>query len=170
MRACCQWSGGESRDRLFTTAQCNLVPAIGNDKHSPGQTQAVVRAPKKLSVCQDLVIDLSGSYGTSGRSLNYTYGIFPNAPNDVAISTMLFGWSLQQKIDKITIPYELIEPGIEYRIAIYVTNFLRVFQRNEHAFMRMDYAVPSIEVHPQTPADVSGAAAADLRPPPPGIL
>ena len=108
--------------------------------------QMVVRAPTRLSLCEDLVIDLSGSYGTAGRTLNYTYGIFPNVPNDQQISQLLLDWSLQQKIDRFVIPYELIEPNIEYRFALYVTNFLRVFQRREHVFMRMDHAIPSIAV------------------------
>ena len=108
--------------------------------------QMVARAPTRLSVCEDMVIDLSGSYGTAGRSLNYTYGIYPNVPNDLEISTMLFEWSTQQKIDRITIPYELIEPGIQYRVVLYVTNFLRVFQRRERVFERMPYAIPSIQV------------------------
>jgi hypothetical protein len=92
----------------------------------------VIRAPTRLSRCQDLEIDMSGSYGTAGRPLNYTYGIFPNVPNDNAISDMLFGWSQQQKIDTINLPSELFEAGVEYRFAIYVTSFLRVYQRREH--------------------------------------
>ena len=49
----------------------------------------VLRAPVKLGVCEDLVLDTSGSYGTAGRTLNYEYGMFPNVPNEKSISHIL---------------------------------------------------------------------------------
>jgi len=53
----------------------------------------VVRAPMIVSVCDDYVIDLSGSYGTAGRQLNFYFGIYPNVPNEHVISEMLVRYS-----------------------------------------------------------------------------
>lgn len=42
----------------------------------------VLRAPLLLGVCEDFLLDASGSYGAAGRQLSFAYGMLPNVPNE----------------------------------------------------------------------------------------
>jgi len=64
----------------------------------------VVRAPIILSVCDDYTIDASGSYGTAGRQLNFSFGVYPNVPNEHVISEMLTRYSEVGTVNVVTIP------------------------------------------------------------------
>jgi hypothetical protein len=45
----------------------------------------VIRAQRYLSKCEDFSLDASGSYGAGGRQLYFSYGMFPNVPNEQVI-------------------------------------------------------------------------------------
>ena len=76
-------------------------------------------------MCDDYVIDLSGSYGTAGRQLNFYFGIYPNVPNEHVISEMLVRYSEVGTVNLLTIPGELLAPDVTYQFVVAVKNFLR---------------------------------------------
>jgi hypothetical protein len=106
----------------------------------------VVRAPVILSVCDDFVLDASGSYGTAGRQLNFSFGIFPNVPNEHAISEMLTRYSEVGTVNVVTIPGELLLPDISYHFVVSVANFLREITQRTVTVVRRSFAVPRVLV------------------------
>ena len=105
----------------------------------------VVRAPTKLSLCEDFVLDASGSYGAAGRSLRFSYGVLPNVPNDTVISAYLDDMSTQSS-PSIFLSKDLFVPDITYTFTVSVTNFLQETQTVRHQVMRMPHAIPQILV------------------------
>ena len=108
--------------------------------------KAVVRAPVKLSLCDDFAIDASGSYGTAGRPLNFTYGVFPNVPNEDSISALLHEYSQTGTVKNIVVPKELLSLDTPYTFAVRITNFLKETTEVLHEVTRMPFAVPRVVI------------------------
>ena len=108
--------------------------------------KAVVRAPVKLSLCYDFAIDASGSYGTAGRPLNFTYGVFPNVPNEDSISALLHEYSQTGTVKNIVVSKDLLELNTTYTFAVRITNFLKETTEVMHEVTRMPFAVPRVVI------------------------
>jgi hypothetical protein len=131
----------KQRNSFFTTGSSIVErPAVAP------KPKLVVRAPVILSVCDDYVIDASGSYGTAGRQLNFSFGVYPNVPNEHVISEMLTRYSEVGTVNVVTIPGELLKPDITYRFVVSVKNFLREVTEKTVSVVRRSFPVPRVLV------------------------
>ena len=105
----------------------------------------VLRAPVKLGVCEDLVLDTSGSYGTAGRELSYEYGMYPNVPNEKEISEILHA-ATQENLDRIEIANSLLHADVPYAFNVRVRNFLGETMTMQHTVTRREFSVPQIMI------------------------
>ena len=131
----------KERNSFYTTGSSIVErPAIAP------KPKLVVRAPIILSVCDDYVIDASGSYGTAGRQLNFSFGVYPNVPNEHFISEMLTRYSEVGTVNVVTIPGNLLQPDITYRFVVSVKNFLREVTTKTIEVVRRSFPVPRVLV------------------------
>lgn len=86
----------------------------------------VLRAPLLLGVCEDFILDASGSYGAAGRRLKFAYGMLPNVPNEQIISYELERFTATGDNTEIFLSGELLAIGFKYTFAVRVKNFLGV--------------------------------------------
>ena len=86
----------------------------------------VLRAPLLLGVCEDFILDASGSYGAAGRRLTFAYGMLPNVPNEQIISYELDKFTASGDNTEIFLSGELFAIGFKYTFAVRVKNFLGV--------------------------------------------
>ena len=105
----------------------------------------VLRAPVKLGVCEDLVLDTSGSYGTAGRTLNYEYGMFPNVPNEKNVSLILRD-ATERNVDRIVIENAMLYADTPYIFNVRVRNFLGEAMTMQHTVTRRNFSVPQIMI------------------------
>ena len=131
----------KQRNSFYTTGSAIVERPVIAPK-----PKLVVRAPTILSVCDDYVLDVSGSYGTAGRQLNFSYGLYPNVPNEHEISEMLTRFSQSNTVNVVNIPGNLLKPDITYRFVVQVKNFLREETRRTVSVVRRSYAVPRVLV------------------------
>ncbi|CAG9463240.1 unnamed protein product [Pedinophyceae sp. YPF-701] len=105
---------------------------------------AIVRAPARLSVCDDLVLDASGSYGSAGRPLTFRYGMLPNRPNELAISRILDAATAVGTNPRVTIPGELLAADTTYSFFVSVHNFLKQSTITSFEVRRLSIPIPRV--------------------------
>lgn len=145
----------QSGDKLFflsdriRNAERNSAAASGStpvqiptDAPNP---QIVLRAQSRLGRCDDLTIDLSGSYGTSGRNLSYSYGMLPNAPNEGRIALILVE-ATRNNQETVVIPGSLLQFNFLYTFSTNVTNFLLESSSGVFQVVRRNLTLPNVVI------------------------
>ena len=125
----------------LTSARATGTSSVTNPDNAPAPT-LILRAPRRISKCDDLTIDASGSYGGSGRDLKFSWGMMPNVPNEQAISTILEAATLAGVQTKVHIPGSLLAEDIDYTFFVEVRTFLGVFRQRAATVMRSSHSIP----------------------------
>lgn len=110
----------------------------------------VLRAPRVISTCDDLLIDATGSYGASGRTLRFAWGMLPNVPNEGTISDTLAAASATATQSSVLIPGSDLAPDIPYTFYVEVRNFLDTFSQQAFTVVRSSVPVPRLIVEGDT--------------------
>ena len=87
----------------------------------PPSPSAIVRGPTRIGVCDDFFLDSSGSFGTAGRPLNFTYSMLPNVRNESVIAGHLAALVNNKRV---TIERNSLALDEVYTFTVTVTNFL----------------------------------------------
>ena len=102
----------------------------------------VVKAPATVGICEDLTVDASGSFGSGGRNLAFSYSVEGLGSKIVTLSDALKALTSDQSIadiDKNAMNY-----GINYNFIVTATNFLGQTTSVKTPVYRGDTQVPTI--------------------------
>lgn len=103
----------------------------------------VIRAPAKLGLCDNLTIDMSGSFGAAGRPLTFLYGMLPNVPNQNIITDLLYNATVSHST-VFTIPGNLLQIGTNYTFKMQGTSFLLQSSTLQFQVARYNYTLPRV--------------------------
>lgn len=127
----------------LTSSRTQGTLRVVQPDNSPSPT-VILRTPSYVSVCDDLLIDASGSYGGSGRSLRFVWGMLPNVPNEKAISDLLVSATAGGTTTSVTVPNALLAPDITYTFYVEVRNFLNTFTQKSVQVTRRSQPIPRL--------------------------
>eukprot|EP00854_Cymbomonas_tetramitiformis_P000561 gene561-957_t len=108
--------------------------------------KVVLRGPVYLGICDDFLLDASGSYGAAGRQLHFQYGVYPNVPNEDTLSTLLDDYSKTLTHTAVFVSGDLMQTGYTYKFAVRVYNFLGEMTLRYHEVTRRSWAIPNLLV------------------------
>ena len=111
-------SGLEKRV-CFITSRVTTGSVRVDRPGDPVSPVAILKGPSLLSVCDDLVLDASSSYGSAGRPLQFYFGLVPGSPNDDTVRALILRESRPPfRANKITIPAKALLDQTNYTFRV----------------------------------------------------
>jgi len=105
----------------------------------------ILQSPRFISVCDDLVVDASGSHGAIGRKLTYIFGIGDNTPNGSVISDILRKAN-SEGASAVTIPGALLVTNRPTTIFVSARNAFLQKSTDAVTVVRKSYPIPVLKM------------------------
>ena len=132
-----------SEGRMYPT-----LPAL---KPSPSLSVSV---PQNVGVCDDLVVDASGSSGGAGRALKFTAGIFSADTDASDVNDFLQtdashlydeSWGTQGASSWL-IPADMLSPDAQYTVFVKATNWVGEEATGSFSVKKGSFPIPSLTI------------------------
>eukprot|EP00899_Mesostigma_viride_P025127 jgi/Mesvir1/579/Mv02023-RA.3 len=123
--------------------------AIPEPPLNPVEPKVVVFAPFFIGVCDLFELEVSGTYGTGGRPMTFSFALFPNVPNHSEIAGQLA--AVPPQVAHISIEPDLLAgDSTPYEIAVTATNWMGQSTAVTHRVSRKGLPIPTVELEGNT--------------------